>query len=76
MSNNDFVLNESDSQSDLQREQVNVNNYVSKLNDFLKTYDSCFTNSIPDELPPPRGVDVLSKSILISLKTSNMTLSL
>ena len=53
MSNNGFFLNESDNQSDLQKEQVNVNNDASKLNDFLKTYDSCFVDSIPNKLPPP-----------------------
>ena len=53
MSNNGFVLNESDNQSDVQKEPANVNNDVSKLNDFLKTYDSSFMDSIPDELPPP-----------------------
>ena len=34
-----------------------MNNNVSTLNDFLKTYDSCFGHSIPNELPPPRGVE-------------------
>ena len=53
MSNNDFVLNENNNQSDLQKEQDNVNNNASKLNDCLKTYASCFTDSIPNELHPP-----------------------
>ena len=34
-----------------------MNDDTSKLNDFLKIYDSCFADSIPDELPPSRGVD-------------------
>ena len=33
-----------------------MNNDVSMLNYFLKMYDSCFADSIPDELPPLRGV--------------------
>ena len=57
ISNNDFVLNENNNQSDLQKKQANVNNNASKLNDFLKTKDSCFVDSILDELPPPQRVD-------------------
>ena len=57
MSKNDFVLNESDNPSDFQKEQANVNNNVSMLNEFCKMYDSFFTTSILDKLPPPRGVD-------------------
>ena len=41
----------------MQKEQANVNNDAFKLNDFLKTYDSCFMDSILDELPPLWGVD-------------------
>ena len=34
-----------------------MNDDAQKFNDFLKAYDACFADSIPDELPPSRGVD-------------------
>ena len=45
VSNCDDVLNES--------EPSHVNDDAHKLNNFLKAYDACFTDSILDELPPP-----------------------
>ena len=45
VSNIDDVLNES--------EQYHVNDDAQKFNDFLKSYDACFADSIPNELPPP-----------------------
>ena len=50
-------MNENENQSNLQMEQANVNNDVSKLNYYLKIYNSCFIDSILDEWPPPWGVD-------------------
>ena len=49
VSNSDEILNES--------EQSHVNDDAQKFNAFLKSYDACFANSIPDELPPSWGVD-------------------
>ena len=43
VSNSDDVLNES--------EQSHVNDDAQKFNDFLKAYNACFVDSIPDELP-------------------------
>ena len=81
MSNNDFVLNKNNNQIYHQKEQANVNNDASKLNDFLKTYDSCFVDYIPDELPPPRGVDnhridLIQGSSSLPKKTCSMFLYL
>ena len=35
----------------------NVINDTSNLNEFLHSFDSCFANEIPNELPPSRGDD-------------------
>ena len=39
------------------KEQSNLNEGASQLNEFLKEYDTCFVDSIYDELPPSQGVN-------------------
>ena len=55
VSNNDSTL--SHTQVNHEKEPRNLIENASRLNEFLKLYDSCFTNSILDELPHPQGVD-------------------
>ena len=52
MSTNDSILTHSH-----EKEQGNLNEETSKLNEFLKSYDSCFVDAILDELPPSWGLD-------------------
>ena len=48
---NDIVLTHTH-----EKEEGNLNEETSKLDEFLKSNDSCFVDTIPNELPPPLGV--------------------